>query len=521
MAPLDLHRDMDTVAICGGFAAFLLAHRLFKGLCAARPTGSRLYTVTRRDGDTSPLYHWAIGEIATVFRMPSGAAHTKFTEIARAKLHDPKAHVLFRAGPNYRVILSNVEDVKFVLIDNPERFVKPPLMRMLEPVLGTHGLVTIRDEAYHSKQFRNVSHAFNTANIREIASTTMRMHFTEMVSALRAQIAERSSGAKAESVPIVVHAQFTETTLAVISEAAFRSADFAALRPAIESAPTRPTVLMAVGPWLYPRLPIPRNLRIRGFRATMSAMVGQIIHRVRTQADAAATESDDLRKNKKLIDLLAENTNLSQEEILDHTMTFVFAGHETTANALNWTTYLVSRHPAVQEMLAEELASTFASGSTPSVATLQNLPYLHAVCNEALRYIPPVPAIARETTQEEILPCGTYLPAGITVLVPVHMLHRDKDVWGSDADVFRPERWIEDPDLKQKVTPCSFMPFAVGKRACIGKEFAMHELLIGIAMFFRHFEASWPADQQEPFRLTGIVTKPRDPFYLALRLRRA
>jgi len=231
--------------------------------------------------------------------------------------------------------------------------------------------------------------------------------------------------------------------------------------------------------------------------------------------------SPPLEKDKKLIDFMAENPALKPNEILDHACTFAFAGHETTSTALIWFLYFVAKHPDVQEKLAEELSEAFpAGGVAPSMDALRGLEYLNAVTSESMRVIPPVVAVIRVATEDIVLPASkTFVPKGTSLHIGMYPLHRHPHVWGPDADTFRPERWIEDPELRSRVTPCAFMPFAVGKRACIGKDFAMQELLLGAAMLVRNFKFEWPEGQAEPIRIPSVVSRPKHPLPLRISMR--
>jgi cytochrome P450 len=525
-----LQRDVNLTAAAVGVVTFVTVRAVLKRWFRPLPNGPNCYWIQRRDSPLPRLLRWVLGDLPLVFLRPAGSAHVELTNIARERLGHRQGHAAFFAGGSTRVLLSNVEDVRHIFVTAAAHVEKAKLMRFLESVLGRYSLVTVCEEDVHDQQFRYVSHAFGTANIKHMATTTIRSNFAAMTARLHALVEREGQGARS-----VIELMFDETGLAIISEATFRTRDFAALRSVIQVSLSPPNPFMMIAPRLYARLPLPRNFKIRRLRAVIADTVHQLIQRARedssSRARTTSSSSDDdvatfhngdsAVQGKKLIDLLAENPALTDEMILDHTITFVLAGHETTANALNWTVYHVSRSKHVQDILFEELSHAFALGVSPAVSTVSNLPYLRAVCDESLRCNPPVSAFSRETTADMVLPSGTYLPKGTVVVASPFVLHSDVEVWGSDADVFRPERWIEDPDLKQKVTPCSFMPFAAGKRACIGKEFAMHELLIGIAMLFRNFEIRWPADEPAAICRAGIVTRPKKRFPVQLYTREA
>ncbi|HLL80876.1 MAG TPA: cytochrome P450, partial [Ktedonobacteraceae bacterium] len=129
---------------------------------------------------------------------------------------------------------------------------------------------------------------------------------------------------------------------------------------------------------------------------------------------------------------------LTDKQVRDHTMTFVAAGHETTANALTWTFYLLSQYPQVREKLLAELTSVL-NGRAPVVDDLAKLPYLEWVLNESMRLYPPAWTQGRRAVEAFDLD-GVHLPAGTMVMFSQWVIHRLPEIWG-DAEVFRPERW--------------------------------------------------------------------------------
>ena len=198
----------------------------------------------------------------------------------------------------------------------------------------------------------------------------------------------------------------------------------------------------------------------------------------------------------------------------------MFAGYDTTSNSLTWMAYLLAKHPAAQEKLFEELSSVTAIGIVPTVDTLKGCSYLYAVIKETLRFFTPVLAFSRLARKDDVLPgTKTFIPAGIEVVPTMFVLHRSKDIYGSNSDEFVPERW-EDPQIEERVGEAGFMPFSIGKRNCIGKEFAMNEMAMLAAVVFRNFKLEWPADEPEPVKVVTPVMKPKEPFNVLITRRR-
>jgi cytochrome P450 len=187
------------------------------------------------------------------------------------------------------------------------------------------------------------------------------------------------------------------------------------------------------------------------------------------------------------------------------------AGHETTANALTWTFYLLSEHPDVREKLLEELQAVLG-GRVPLVEDLPNLPYLEWVLNESMRLYPPAWVQGRRSVEAFELD-GVRFPAGTMVMFSQWVIHRLPEIWG-DAEAFRPERW--DPVAGQKVLSWSYFPFGGGPRICIGMPFAQLEAKLLLATILPRFTPRvMPGYQPELNPLITLRPKNGLPVILA------
>jgi cytochrome P450 len=163
-------------------------------------------------------------------------------------------------------------------------------------------------------------------------------------------------------------------------------------------------------------------------------------------------------------------------------MTFFAAGHETTANALTWTFYLLAQHPVVLEKLQAELRTVLA-GATPTPENCVHLHYLEWVFNEALRLYPPLWTMRRRASAAFELD-GYCFPAGSFFIFSQWIIHRRPDLW-EDAEQFRPERWH--PERAQPIMPFSYFPFGIGSRTCIGMPFAQLEAKLLLATILQRY----------------------------------
>jgi cytochrome P450 len=159
--------------------------------------------------------------------------------------------------------------------------------------------------------------------------------------------------------------------------------------------------------------------------------------------------------------------------VRDEAMTIFLAGHETTANALSWTWYLLSRSPDVEARLHDELARVL-QGRVPTLADIPALPYVEQVITEAMRLYPPAWIIGRRAIAEYPID-GYLMPARSVVVICPYVIHRDPR-WFAEPERFWPERWT--PAFKSSLPPFAYVPFGGGARRCIGESFAWMELML-------------------------------------------
>jgi len=188
------------------------------------------------------------------------------------------------------------------------------------------------------------------------------------------------------------------------------------------------------------------------------------------------------------------------------------AGHETTANVLAWTWYLVSQAPEVEAKLHAELDQVLA-GRTPEMDDVENLKYTRAILDETMRLYPPVPILSREAMAEDTIR-GRKVPAGSIMLIVPWLIHRHKKYWDK-PDHFIPERFMPDAPKPIKF---SYIPFSAGPRVCLGKNFGIIESVLTIAMLAQRFRLSMPKGTkvEHECRLT-LRPKGRLPMKVTVR----
>jgi len=205
---------------------------------------------------------------------------------------------------------------------------------------------------------------------------------------------------------------------------------------------------------------------------------------------------------------------MTDQEIHDHVITLIMAGHETTANALTWALFLLGRRPDIQTRIHHEVDRLPAGG--PTFAQLPDLTFTRAVIAEAMRLYPPAWVLGR--TLVTPLDCaGWHAPPGTLVGVSPLLLHHDPR-WFDDPEEFDPDRWL---DGRQKSLPRNaYLPFGTGPRACIGEQFAWAEAVTVLAVIASRWAIRTPPDLA-PGAQYRVTLRPSGPVSLRVAARNA
>jgi cytochrome P450 len=223
-------------------------------------------------------------------------------------------------------------------------------------------------------------------------------------------------------------------------------------------------------------VPRPRRLAQVGQLNTMMKMADAAIE---DRARSGPSEIPDLLDLLLNPDANESHEQMSAKDIRDNLLTFIVAGHETTALALSWAIYLCSISPEVQKRASEE-ARAQLDGRIAEVKDVEHLPFIRAIIDETLRLYPPAAFISRTPKIRDVL-AGREVRKGDSVMIPIYALHRSHLYW-DDPDAFRPERW--DGFKPKRYT---YLPFGDGPRICIGASFAIQEAVIILASLLSRF----------------------------------
>jgi cytochrome P450 len=207
----------------------------------------------------------------------------------------------------------------------------------------------------------------------------------------------------------------------------------------------------------------------------------QTVYRIIERRRADNRDSGDLLS--MLIQVQDEDgTRMTDRQLRDEVLTFLLAGHETTALALSWTWHLLAQHSEVEQKLHSELDGVL-SGRAPAFCDLPALPYTDSIIKESMRLYPPAWSLAR-TVISEIEVQGYRIPPGSNLVMSQWIMHRDPRYF-SDPEKFNPDRWLS--EATRKLPRFAYFPFGGGPRQCIGAAFAQMEAVLLLATIAQHF----------------------------------
>ncbi|GAB4526960.1 MAG: cytochrome P450 [Anaerolineae bacterium] len=374
--------------------------------------------------------------------------------------------------------------IRYVLVENNKNYIKARGLQATRAVIG-NGLLTSEGD-FHTRQRRMIQPTFHRRRIATYGGV--------MTEYTQEHIASWQAGEQRD----LYHEMMT-LTMGIVAKCLFDvdvRHDAGEIGAALEGVFENFSVVdfSPLGMFMS-RLPLPRSQRRKHFTRVLDTTVQGFIDERRRAGREALAERDDLL-SMLLLAMDEDGTGMTDVQARDEVMTLFLAGHETTANALSWTLYLLSQHPAVEEKLAEELESVL--GGRPALMDdLPNLPYNKMVFSEAMRLYPPAWIVGRQALADDEI-AGYTIPAGATVLMSQYTMHRHPLFWDEPYD-FIPERFANG---QNETRPrYAYFPFGGGPRLCIGEPFAWMEgelLLAALVQRFRYELAPGAVIAPEP-----------------------
>jgi cytochrome P450 len=389
---------------------------------------------------------------------PGGDPLAFYTNLART--YGDIAYV--RMAGEHVFLLSDPRHIRNVLVTDQRSFVKGRGLERARRLLG-NGLLT-SEGATHLRQRRLIQPAFHRDRIASYA-------------AVMTEYADRISTSWTDRSDIDVAREMMRLTLGIVGKTLFGT-DVEAHAPEVGAAMTAVMgsfwTLMLPFSHLIERLPVPRLRRSRTARARLDAIIyGMIAERRRSPGDRGDLLSMLLAAQDEEDGHGQPGGGMTDEQVRDEAMTIFLAGHETTANALTWTWYLLSQAPEIEARLHEEVGRVLG-GRLPDVADIPSLPLVEQVVTESMRLYPPAWIVGRRTVEPYAI--DDYVaPSRSLVVFSPYIVQRDARHF-AEPDRFLPDRWT--PEFKASLPPFAYLPFGGGPRRCIGESFAWMELML-------------------------------------------
>jgi len=399
----------------------------------------------------------------------------------------------FRLAEQEAFFINHPDLIKDVLVTNHQNFMKGLALQRAKRLLG-EGLLTSEGD-FHVRQRRLAQPAFHRDRIASYATvmTDYALHTSERWR---------------DGQIVDVFEEMMRLTLAIVGKTLF-DAD-------VESDAAEVGEAMAVVMDLFntisipyynvlEKLPLPNRRRFETAKAKLDSIIFRMIdERRRSNVDRGDLLSMLLMARDFEETDASTGSRMTNSQVRDEAMTLFLAGHETTANALTWTWYLLSQNPAVEEKLHKEIEEVI--GHEAAFDSVPKLTYTEMVLSEAMRLYPPAWAIGRMALTDCYLG-GYFIPKRALVLMSQYVTHRDERYF-PDAERFDPERWT--PEVRESRPQFSYFPFGGGPRRCIGEGFTWMEgalLLATLAKSWKLRLLPGPARQR---------AQPRRPLHFVL-----
>ncbi|OCL12342.1 cytochrome P450 [Glonium stellatum] len=464
---------------------------------------------------TAPGSEFILGNFRRIMRDPSGEPQRQWAEqVPNEGLI--RYSFIFN---EHRVLLTSTKALAEVLVHRNYDFIKPERLRSgLGRLLGIGILLAEGEE--HKRQRRTLMPAFAFRHIKDLYPIFWKKS-KELIEAMDVAIQKPDIPGEQPASTVEIGNWVSRATLDIIGVAGLGQ-DFGAIKdPGNELnqtyrsifTTTRVARLMQIlgniiPVWFLRALPVKRN----------EELVNAVRLVKRTCYELVKNKKEKIEKGERIdVDILSvalESGGFSDDELVNQLMTFLAAGHETTASALQWATYLLCRHPNAQKRLREEIRGNLPSILDPDVkisaTEIDHLPYLNAVCNESLRLYSPVPLTVREAAHDTTI-LGQPIPKGTSVVICAWAINCSQELWGEDAKEFNPDRWIGPgrANTGGADSNYSFLTFLHGPRSCIGKDFAKAEFAILLAALFGHYEMELADPNMKLDIQGGITAKPK------------
>ncbi|KAI1427088.1 cytochrome P450 [Xylaria sp. FL1777] len=476
----------------------------------------------------SPLRHlptvdgksWWSRQSLRLLSEPKGVPQSDWVEKVPHQRH---GLIRFRTVFNQeRVIVASPEALAEVLTTKSYHFRKPQMVvDALKPIAGL-GLLLSEGEL-HKQQRKTLLPAFAYRHIKDLYGLMWDISSHAVTSLAEAVATESKADQRPYTVNIMVWA--SKVTLDIIFVGGMGQSvdsvreegrDYMALRQAYKTVfrKNRQDLILFIlriwvlPSWLLPYVPLKRNAELRNTAKTLRDICRHLIRQKKIDLESEVAD----KREKDILTVALNYGGFTEDELVEQLLTFMAAGHETTATALTWAIYVLSKSPEIQTKLRAEIRTHLPNPSSESPKSEElaaiidnNMPYLQAVCLEVLRYYAPVPTTVREAVMDTSIN-GVPIPAGTQLAICPRATNRDFSLWGDDAGVFNPDRYLSQPKRTQRDpldqdghdessnksggtrSNYATLTFLHGPRSCIGQSFSKAELAILLATLVGRFE---------------------------------
>ncbi|KAK7027335.1 hypothetical protein VNI00_015298 [Paramarasmius palmivorus] len=483
-----------------------------------------------------PLGHPIFGQSLTVINNEVGIPQREWI-----KQYGPVVRTIGPIGIE-RLMFLKPEALHKILVKDWVDYPRPGFLRKILGLVTGYGLLTVTGDE-HRQMRKAMNPAFSIQNL--MAQTDMYYDaINGLVQVIASELEAQEKSEQGKVIP--VYEWMSKVTLDIICETAFgyksdsihnphnelaeayealvnlqSSANIAKLIIAISVPGVSAFLLSDVG-YRF------RNFfRISRFTADISTVLGamhtikrisrqMLDEKIRESLDSGIAAGDsELHGKKDIMSILVRARTsesegaykMSDKAMINQVLTFLGAGHETTASGLAWTLWLLAKDQESQQKLREEVQPVFANNSRPDYKTLRDMKWLDCVVMESLRVMPPVPLTVRKAAKTDYIE-GVLVPKGTFFWIPIRPVNTWKEIWGEDAEEFHPARWLNLP--KDYHPSFSLLSFIAGPHACIGKTMAIIEMKAVLAALVANFQFEPAYEGQKAKPAAAITMKPTD-----------
>jgi cytochrome P450 len=476
-----------------------------------------------------PNGHWLWDQTARILNEPSGIPMRDWIDTV-----PNNGLITYSTWFEQRVLVTNPKALAEVLVSKNYDFTKPKqFSKNLGRFLGLGILFAEGDE--HRRQRKHLMPAFAFRHVKDLYPIFWSKS-REMAQVLAAAVKGNSDKAE-EHAPgaIEVYDWSSRATLDIIGVSGM-DRDFNSLHdPSNRLNQTYKAIFDpgSVGKFLrlagifipiqiLRLLPLKRN----AVMTQATTYIKQVCRDLIVEKRSTLKETSASKANVDIISVALESGGFSDEDLVNQMMTFLLAGHETTATAMAWAVYVLCKNPDMQKKLRDEIRAQLPSLDDPiTAADIDNCSYLQAFCNEVLRVWAPVALTMRVAAKDTSIQ-GQFIPEGTTVILCPWAVNMSEQLWGKDAKEFKPERWLDaDGHTNNRGSAdsnYSFMTFLHGPRSCIGQKFAQAEFACLVAAWVGRFETRFEdggalAAGEEADISGGITSKPKGGLWVQLK----